>query len=112
MNTDSYTGYGSEAPPIQVPFDGTGAELVQAGRLVAELREHPGYAVLLNSLRGYRDLVDNARVFSAPTDSAAAYADVQGEKRGLSRVDAIARGVIANAEAAAEEQRRTEERGS
>lgn len=112
MTTDSYTVYASEAPPIPVPFDGTADELIQAGRLVAELREHPGYALLLKSVRGFRDLIDNRNVFGEPTESAATYADVQGEKRGLSRVDAIARGVIANAEAAVEEQRRTEERGS
>jgi len=99
-------------PPLPVPFDGSPTELIEAGRMVAELREHPGYEILLKSLRGYRDMIDNARVFAPPCDDVTTYADVTGEKRGLSRVDAVARGVIANAEAAARQQREDETKGS
>jgi hypothetical protein len=97
-------------PPILVPDDRTEAEVIQAGRHMAELLEHPGYAELQRATRGWSLMIGNRVSTGMPSDNAAYYADAVGEQRGLKAIERIAQGVIDNGKLA--ERASTETGGS
>ena len=86
-----------ELPPIVVPFNGTEAELIQAGRDVAALIETPGFEHVLEAAESLARIRDNTLGQAPPTDNVAAYADLMGEKRGLRSFERLTKGIIANA---------------
>lgn len=93
-----------KTPPLVTPFNGSHDELVEAGEQVRSIIDSPGFAAVLAACRARADLVRNDVITRSARDggSVAMYAEANGEQRGLLHVEAIARGVIANATAAAD----------
>lgn len=86
-------------------------ERAQMGRNVDALLKHPGFADLLAAISSHGDLKLTARMFRPPDPNAAAYADLTGYLRGLSRFEQIAWGVVVDGKEAERESREAEERG-
>lgn len=97
-----------ETPALPLELSESASQRVEIGAQVADLMAHPGWEHLKAGLRAWQNIVTAELMRKSGSDSAAAYADLTGELKGLAKLEPVARGIVEAGEQAKAQAREAE----